>query len=79
MPGIDGRPGAGNRAAAAADRLESGRREHNNTRAVAKVESEARRARVLADPDLARRLTLPPLRLSRPENWNGWDTTPAIG
>lgn len=31
-----------------------------------------RRARVLAHPDLARRLTEPPLALSEPGRWSGW-------
>lgn len=32
----------------------------------------ARRDRVLAYPDLARRLTEPPLRFADPSDWNGW-------
>jgi hypothetical protein len=35
-------------------------------------ESAARRARVLRYPDLAKKLTQPPLGYSRPEAWNGW-------
>lgn len=35
-------------------------------------ESAQRRARVLSYPDLARRLTEPPLDFRRPEDWNGW-------
>jgi hypothetical protein len=35
-------------------------------------ESTARRARVLSYPDLARRLTEPPLNYRRPEDWTGW-------
>lgn len=31
-----------------------------------------RRLRVLAQPDIARRLTQPPLAWTRPENWNGY-------
>jgi hypothetical protein len=86
MPDKDGRAGADyeHRRDADSDRLESGPDNNSDqharpvmqlwrkTKAVAKMESEARRARVLAAPDLARRLTLPPLRLSRPEHWNGW-------
>lgn len=35
-------------------------------------ESEDRKARVLRYPDLARRLTQPPLNYQRPEDWTGW-------
>jgi hypothetical protein len=41
-------------------------------RARSKQESSARQARVLAHPDLARRLTDPPLKLSDPGRWSGW-------
>jgi hypothetical protein len=37
-----------------------------------KRESQARRAHVLAYPDLAQRLGEPPLRLSNPSRWSGW-------
>lgn len=42
--------------------------------AVAKSQeaSQARRVRVLQQPDLTRRLTEPPLRLSDPARWSGW-------
>lgn len=40
--------------------------------AKSKRESAARRARVLAHPDLARRLTDAPLGLSDPARWSGW-------
>lgn len=42
------------------------------TIATSKRDSLARRARVLAHPDLAQRLTDPPLRLRSPERWSGW-------
>lgn len=35
-------------------------------------ESAARRARVLRYPDLARKLTEPPLNYRRAEDWAGW-------
>lgn len=41
-------------------------------KAASKRASQARRARVLAQPDLAQRLTCPPLRLSDPSRWSGW-------
>jgi hypothetical protein len=50
-------------------------RQWHKTKAASKRESEARRARVLAHDDLAQRLTLPPLRLTTPARWSGWDTT----
>lgn len=37
-----------------------------------RIESQARRARVLAHPDLAKRLTEPPLSYTDPARWNGW-------
>lgn len=36
------------------------------------AESAERRARVLRYPDLATRLTQPPLLFRRPEDWTGW-------
>jgi hypothetical protein len=36
------------------------------------ADSDARRARVLRHPDLARRLTEPPLDYRRAEDWSGW-------
>jgi hypothetical protein len=36
------------------------------------ADSDARRARVLRYPDLARRLTEPPLSYRRAEDWSGW-------
>lgn len=36
------------------------------------ADSDARRARVLRYPDLARRLTEPPLGYRRAEDWTGW-------
>ena len=38
----------------------------------ARQASAERRARVLAHPDLARRLTEPPLALHEPARWSGW-------
>jgi len=38
----------------------------------ARAANQARRERVLRHPDLARRLTEPPLGYSRPEQWNGY-------
>lgn len=38
----------------------------------AQRKNRERRARVLAHPDLARRLTQPPLSYKRPEQWNGY-------
>lgn len=35
-------------------------------------ECQARRELVLRHPDIAVRLTQPPLRYTRPEVWNGW-------
>lgn len=35
-------------------------------------ECQARRELVLRHPEIATRLTQPPLRYSRPEVWNGW-------
>lgn len=40
--------------------------------AESKRECQDRRARVLAHPDLAKRLTEPPLSLSEPARWNGY-------
>jgi hypothetical protein len=37
-----------------------------------KAESEARRERVLKYPDLAKRLTEPPLSFRTPQDWNGY-------
>jgi hypothetical protein len=34
--------------------------------------AQSERARVLRHPDIAKRLTEPPLRYSRPEVWNGY-------
>lgn len=42
------------------------------TKAESKRDSQARRDRVLANPDLAQRLTGPPLGLSSPQRWSGW-------
>jgi hypothetical protein len=47
-------------------------RMYKQARARSKQDSAVRRARVLAHPDLARRLTDPPLRLSDPSRWSGW-------
>jgi hypothetical protein len=41
-------------------------------KAAPKTDSQARRARVLAHPDLAERLTEPPLGLRDPVQWSGW-------
>lgn len=38
---------------------------------------EARRARVLAHPDIADLLTKPPLKFARPEQWTGY-IAPAV-
>ncbi len=38
----------------------------------AQAANAARRARVLADPELAKELTKPPLNFARPEQWNGY-------
>ena len=38
----------------------------------AKATTEANRAAVLAHPDLAKKLTQPPLDYARPEQWNGF-------
>lgn len=40
--------------------------------AVAADMCDKRRARVLAQPEIAKRLTQPPLRYSKPEVWNGY-------
>lgn len=40
--------------------------------AKAKTDNQQRRARVLAHPDLAARLTQPPLNYTRPEQWTGY-------
>lgn len=40
--------------------------------ALSRADSEARAARVLQYPDLVKRLSEPPLNLSRPTEWNGW-------
>lgn len=42
------------------------------------AESAARRERVLRYPDLAKRLTEPPLGYKRPQDWSGW-VPPATG
>jgi len=47
-------------------------REWRRAVTASKRECQARRTRVLAHPDLAQRLTEPPLRLVRPECWNGY-------
>lgn len=47
-------------------------RQYREARAASKSESQARRDRVLAHPDLAKRLTQPPLSLSQPTKWSGW-------
>lgn len=41
-------------------------------RAQARAAAQARRARVLAHPDLADRLTEQPLSYTRPDQWNGY-------
>jgi len=55
------------------------RRRRRNWRAVwepmrarARAEAQARRARVLAHPDLAEALTAPPLCYARPDQWSGY-------
>jgi hypothetical protein len=40
--------------------------------AASKADSQVRRARVLAQEDLAHQLTQAPLRLSEPGRWSGW-------
>lgn len=47
-------------------------RQWRTAMANSRAESAARRARVLAHEDLAKRLTEPPLRLSNPQRWSGW-------
>lgn len=47
-------------------------REFRAAAARSKAESQARRQRVLSYPDLAVKLTEPPLGLAHPRQWSGW-------